>query len=159
MKARRKLLSAAALLLAVCLTAAGCGSQNYDIDEHAFMEELLDTVSFDCQMSPLKEEALGAFFTLPEGTAAVVYMGSGAYADHAAVFEAADSAAAGEVLEEMEAYTADLKASFEDYIPQEAAKIDRAVLTQKGNCVVLCSTADADGAKSIVDGYFAGFGE
>ena len=159
MKVRRKLLSAAALLMAVCLTAAGGGSQNYDIDEHAFMEELLDTVSFDCQMSPLKEEALGAFFTLPEGTAAVVYMGSGAYADHAAVFEAADSAAAGEVLEEMEAYTADLKASFEDYIPEEAVKIDRAVLTQKGNCVVLCITADADGAKSFVDGYFAGFGE
>lgn len=153
---KRKILAAAALA-AVCFAAAGCGNQIYDIDERDFVNDLLETVAFDCEMMELQENAVDAFFTLPEGTEAVVYMGSGAYADHAAVFEAEDVSAAGEILTEVEAYTDDLRASFEDYIPAEAAKIDRAVVLQKGSCVVLCITSD-DTAKSFIDGYFAAVG-
>ena len=153
----KKSVIAAVALAAVCFGAAGCGGQSYEIDETEFMNELMETVTFDCEMMQLQESAVNAFFTVPEGTEAVVYMGNGAYADHAAVFEAEDTAAAGEVLAELEAYTDDLKASFEDYIPAEAAKIDRAVVVQKGNCVVLCITAD-ESAKSFIDGYFAAAG-
>lgn len=151
---------AAAVLF--CLVVSGCGgSQMMELDEAAFMEELLENTVFDCELTRLKEDAVPAFFELPEGTEALVYMGNGAYADHAAVFQAADGAAAGEVLAEMEAYAADLKASFEDYIPEEAAKIDQAMIVQKGNCVIFCipSLSDEGGAKSFVDGYFQALGE
>ena len=154
----KKTVFAAVTLAAVCFGASGCGGQSYEIDETEFMNELMENVTFDCEMTQLQESAVSAFFTVPEGTEAVVYMGNGAYADHAGIFEADDASAAGEILAEMEAYTDDLKASFEDYIPAEAAKIDRAVVVQKGNCVVLCITSD-ETAKSFIDGYFAAAGD
>lgn len=153
----KKNVLAAVTLAAVCFGVCGCGGQSYEINEAEFMDELMENVTFDCEMMPLQDSAVGAFFNVPEGTEAVVYMGNGAYADHAAVFEAEDASGAGEILTEMKAYTDDLKASFEDYIPQEAAKIDQAVVVQKGNCVVLCITSD-DTAKSFIDGYFAAAG-
>lgn len=160
MNVNRKLMAVIALAVILCLLAAGCGSETYEIDEAAFMEEMLREVKFDCELSQLKEETMSAFFTLPEGTTGLVYMGSGAYADHAAVFTAPDADAAGEVLTEVQGYTEDLKASFEDYIPEEAAKIDRAVVMQKGRYVVLCipSADGADDAKSFVDSYFSAAG-
>lgn len=144
------------LVVVLCLTA-GCGSSSdFEIDPAAFMENLLQTVAFDCELSQLNDDAVSAFFDLPEGTEAQVYMGSGAYADHAAIFCGADRDAANAVMEEMDQYINDLKASFEDYIPEEARKIDEAVLVQKGTYVVLCIPAmeGADGAKSFIDGYF-----
>ncbi|MBR5488249.1 MAG: DUF4358 domain-containing protein [Firmicutes bacterium] len=154
---KRKVMAVMALLAVLCLLAAGCGSEIYEIDEERFMDDMLHKVTFDCELSRLQDDAVDAFFTIPEGTEAVVYMGNGAYADHAAIFEAEDAPAAEKILEELKGYTDDLKHSFEDYIPQEAAKIDRAVVVQKGNCVVLCITSD-ETAKSFVDGYFASAG-
>ncbi len=154
---KRKVMAVTALLALLCLLAAGCGSEIYEIDEEMFMDDMLHKVTFNCELSRLQDDAVNAFFTIPEGTEAVVYMGNGAYADHAAIFEAEDASSAGEILKEMEAYTDDLKASFEDYIPQEAAKIEQAVVVQKGNCVVLCITSD-ETAKSFIDSYFASAG-
>ncbi len=153
----KKNVLAAVTVAAVCFGVSGCRGQSYEIDEAEFMNELMENVTFDCEMIQLQDDAVSAFFTLPEGTEAAVYMGNGAYADHAAVFEAVDVSSAGEILDEIEDYTDDLKASFEDYIPQEAAKIDQAVAVQKGNCVVLCITSD-ETAKSFIDGYFASAG-
>ena len=117
------------------------------------MTALLDQVEFDCQLSQVKEEAVGSFFTFEGETKALLYMGSGAYADHAGIFTAEDEAQAKEVLSVVEGYVADLRSSFEDYIPEEAAKVDKAVVTQKGCYVVLCITND-ESAQDFIDGYF-----
>lgn len=150
-----KMIGIMVFAIALSVGLAGCGEESFDIDEEAFMNELLSNVSFDCELQMLSDTAEEAFFTVPEDTEMIVYMGNGAYADQAAVFCGKDEKAAAEILTEVQDYTADLKASFEDYIPEEAKKVEQAVVAQKGKYVVLCISSD-DGAKSFIDGYFDG---
>ena len=144
------------LLLLLCASLAGCGgngTKDYQIDETDFMSEMLNQVSFDCDMYQVKPESVENFFTLEDGTTAIVFMGSGSYADHAGIFTSPDEETAAKTLEMVQTYVEDLKHSFEDYLPEEAAKIDGAVVEQKGRYVVLCITSD-DGAKSFIQDYF-----
>lgn len=144
------------LLLLLCASLAGCGGESakdYQIDEADFMSAMLKQVSFDCDMYQVKPDSVENFFTLEEGTTAMVFMGSGSYADHAGIFTSPDEESAAKTLEMVQAYVEDLKHSFEDYLPEEAAKIDGAVVEQKGRYVVLCITSD-DGAKSFIQDYF-----
>lgn len=142
-------------ILIVCVAAAGCGKSeaDYQIDETDFMTSLLQNVKFDCDLYQVKPESVENFFTLEEGTSAVVFMGSGSYADHAGIFTSPDAESAAKTLEMVQTYVNDLRHSFEDYIPEEAAKIDGAVVEQKGKYVVLCISSD-DGAKSFIQDYF-----
>ena len=152
---RVKRAAAVIAILAMCLTAGGCGEEKTDvqIDPTDFMTQMLQQVKFDCDLYQVKPESVGNFFTLEEGTSALVFMGSGAYADHAGVFTSEDEAGAEKTLEMVQSYVEDLKQSFEDYMPEEAAKIDGAVVEQRGRYVVLCITSD-DSAKSFIDTYF-----
>ena len=52
----------------------------------------------------------------------------------------------------METRVADQKAALESYQPDEVSKLDKAILTQSGNTVVLVVAADADKAQSTLDG-------
>jgi len=141
-------------VLLLMVTAAGCGkSDSYSIEEEDFMKELMETVSFDCQLYQVKEEGIANFFSLEEGTEALLYMSSGAYGDHAGIFTAADEKQAEQVLGMVQSYAEDLRHSFEDYMPEEAAKIDQALILQKGRYVVLCITNDK-GAREFIDSYF-----
>lgn len=144
------------LLLLLCAALAGCGgdsAKDYQINEADFMSAMLNQVSFDCDMYQVKPDSVENFFTLEEGTTAMVFMGSGSYADHAGIFTSPDAETAAKNLEMVQTYVEDLKHSFEDYLPEEAAKIDGAVVEQKGRYVVLCITSD-DGAKSFIRNYF-----
>ena len=133
----------------------GCGGKTtYSVNEADFMEALLNQVNFDCDLYQVKEEGVDSFFTFEEKPESLMYMGSGSYADCAAIFKAADDDEAGKVLESVETYKEDLKRSFEDYIPEEVSKIEGGIAEQKGSYVVLCITADIDNAKAFVDEYF-----
>ena len=39
-------------------------------------------------------------------------------------------------------------------VPEEAKKLESALLRQEGSCVVFCVAEDAPGAEKIVDSYF-----
>ena len=52
----------------------------------------------------------------------------------------------------LEARVADQKTALESYQPDEVSKLDKAILTQSGNTVVLVVAADADKAQSTLDG-------
>lgn len=152
-KVKRALCVILAVLL-LMVAGAGCGkTTSYNVEEKDFISELMEKVSFDCQLYQVKEAGIESFFTLEEGTKAIVYMGSGSYADHAGIFTAADEKQAEQVLKMVEGYVEDLRHSFEDYIPEEAAKVDKAVVTQKGCYVLLCITND-EGAQEFIDSYF-----
>ena len=109
------------LLLLLCASLAGCGgngTKDYQIDETDFMSEMLNQVSFDCDMYQVKPESVENFFTLEDGTTAIVFMGNGSYADHAGIFTSPDEETAAKTLEMVQTYVEDLKHSFEDYLPE-----------------------------------------
>jgi hypothetical protein len=83
-----------------------------------------------------------------------MYMSSGSTAEEVAVFEAPDSSTAELMKEHVEEYLADQRDSFEKYIPEEAERIDNAVVQQNGNYVVLCVSGDSDKAKSLISEAF-----
>lgn len=133
----------------------GCGNkEGYAVNEEDFMSALLKEVKFDCDLSQVKEEGVKNFLTFEEEPKAIMYMGSGSFADCAAIFTAADEEGAQKVLESVESYREDLIHSFEDYIPEEVSKIEDGIAEQKGNYVVLCITGEADHAREFIDDYF-----
>ena len=158
MKVERNLKKKSLILFfiaALALAAVGCGNKtSYLIDEEDFMSQLVDSVKFDCEMYQVKEDGIGNFFTFEEDVNAVMYMGSGAYADTAGIFTAADEESAKRVLETVKQYTEDLIHSFEDYIPEEVNKIENGIAEQKGKYVVLCISADSEEARTFIDSYF-----
>ncbi|MCI8608983.1 MAG: DUF4358 domain-containing protein [Firmicutes bacterium] len=142
----------AALVCALC----GCGgdkTESYAIDEKDFVKQALEQIEFDCQLYQVKEEGIGSFFTFETETDAILYMGAGSFADHLGIFTAQNVKDGEKVLAAVESYKDDLKHSFEDYIPEEAAKIDKAVIVQKGRYVAFCITED-EGAQKFIDEYF-----
>ena len=81
-------------------------------------------------------------------------MSSGSTAEEVAVFTAPDEATASTMKNNVQEFLNDQKTSFEDYIPEEAQRIDDAVLVVKGNYVILCVSGDSDKAQEIIDNAF-----
>ena len=150
----RRSLAVFFILMMMCVVWGCSGEKGYSVNEEDFMTALLKEVTFACDLSQVKEEGVKNFLSFEEEPEALMYMGSGSFADCAAIFTAADEEGAGKVLKSVEAYREDLKRSFEDYIPEEVSKIEDGVAEQKGKYVVLCITGDADRAREFIDEYF-----
>ena len=80
------------------------------------------------------------------------YTSLSAGAEEIAVLSMKDADAAKTAMEGLEARVADQKAVLESYQPDEVTKLDKAILTQSGNTVVLIVAADGDKAQSTLDG-------
>lgn len=153
MKRRKKAFrafGASVLMLALALTA-GCGAKSYSLDEEALANALLEKIEFDCTMYQVQDENISDFLDVNGAQKQILCMGNGAYADSVGIFTLADENAAKEASATVNAYLADLKASFADYLPSEAAKIDAAAVVQKGQYVVFCVSADSESALSLIE--------
>ncbi|MDD6034421.1 MAG: DUF4358 domain-containing protein [Oscillospiraceae bacterium] len=149
---KRKL---AALLLAVSMGLAGCGSKpaaNIDIDSLA--AKLTSDVAFEDELSLIDDGMISMVYnnTL-QWEDAVLYMGSGATAEEVAVFACADEAAAKAALNEAEAHIASQKESYESYVPEEVKRLDEAIVRQSGKYVVVVVTEDTAAAEAVLKEY------
>ena len=82
-----------------------------------------------------------------------MYMGSGATAEEAAVFEAKDEETAKQMAEVANQHIQNQREAFESYIPEEIKKLDKAIVEQKGRYVAVCVTDDVENAQKVIDGY------
>lgn len=138
------------LLLAALLAVAmvGCGGAKANNVEPAGLADALNmTVPFD---SELKSVSAENYLSLPEGAEAVAYMSKGATAEEIIVVRCANEADAKTVIAGIETFLADQRVDMERYQPQEVARMDNAVLTQRGVYVVLCVSADSDAAQRVI---------
>ena len=142
------------LLLAalLALAAAGCGgaAQPKDVDVTALAAELAEKVSYDGTLKELTEKQLSGFMTLPEGAQAAAYMSNGTTAEEIVAAKCASEEDAKAFLETVKSYLADQRAELERYQPQEVARMEQAVLAQRGVYVVLCVSADSAAAEQII---------
>ena len=138
------------LLLVALLTLAlvGCGGgKAKEVNVAALADELANTVQFD---SELKRVSLDNYLTVPEGAEAAAYMSTGTTAEEIIVVRCADDGEAKTMKAGIESFLADQRAEMERYQPEEVARMEKAVLAQKGSYVVLCVTSDTDKAESII---------
>ena len=141
--------------MAAMTLLAGCGtgkSQNVDVE--ALEKSLLNDIVYEDTLSKLSDEDISNYIDIPEGVTGVMYMGSGATAESVAVFTAPDEATADILEDNIELYLQDQESAVEDYKPEEAKRIDNAVLEQEGKYVVLCVSGESSKAESIIDKTF-----
>ena len=83
-----------------------------------------------------------------------VYVGTGgALADEVSVWRVKDEKDAKTVQEAAEKRVENQKASFQDYVPEEMPKLEKAVITVDGDTVILCVSGDPEKAKEVISSF------
>lgn len=155
MKKKNIFLKLAAICSMASVLLLGCGSSSpVSVDTAALTTSLTSDISYDNELSELSEEDITNYVTVEDGVKGVMYMSSGSTAEEVAVFTAPDEATASTMKNNVQDFLNDQKTSFEDYIPEEAQRIDDAVLVVNGNYVILCVSGDSDKAQEIIDNAF-----
>lgn len=142
----------ALMLLSLC----ACGDKSVDLNAQALADKLQKSLAFDSEMQPVSAEEWGYYFEIPAGTDICGYMSNGATAEEIVVARCGDKDAAKTLEAGISTYLQDQTAEMEKYMPEEAARLDGAILECHENCVVLCVTSDVDNAKAIIDGAWNG---
>lgn len=155
MKKKNIFLKLAAICSMASVLLLGCGSSSpVSVDTAALTTSLTSDISYDNELSELSEDDITNYVTVEDGVKGVMYMSSGSTAEEVAVFTAPDEATASTMKNNVQEFLNDQKTSFEDYIPEEAQRIDDAVLVVNGNYVILCVSGDSDKAQEIIDNAF-----
>ena len=145
----------AVLVLCLALTACGgkdSGSAGYD--PAATAQALLDSGAFTDTLEAVDKDTAAILYDVEADsiTDCACYASLSAGAEEIAVLTMADADAAAAAMKGLEARVADQKAVLESYQPDEVSKLDKAILTQSGNTVVLAVAADADKAQATLGG-------
>ena len=145
--------------LTLCLTLAACGGQEAaaEFDPETTAQALLDSGAFSDALDTVDASVAAALYGVDEAdiTGSAVYTSLSAGAEEIAVLVLADAAAASAAMDGLEKRVADQKAALESYQPDEVAKLDSAILEQRGSSVLLAVCADADAARAAIDGLSA----
>jgi hypothetical protein len=156
----KSIIPAAIVLSVLILASAACGGEKpdaKDIDAHGLAEALIDGIAFDDQMELASDEAFRALYAVKpsDGPVAdfVLFTSTGATAEEVAVIEARDAESASEVMEFALGRVSSQKAEFENYAPEEMAKLNDPVLISSGRYIILCLSNDNAAAEKIVGDF------
>lgn len=149
--------------LTLCLTLTACGGDNGDsqaagaFDPAAAAQALMDSGAFTETLEAVDADVAAALYGVDAAdiTDCAVYTSLSAGAEEIAVLVMANETSATAALEGLEKRVADQKAALESYQPDEVAKLDNAILEQRGSSVLLAVCADADAARAAIDGLSA----
>lgn len=154
----KKLISLALSLVCV-LGLAACGPKEppakpYEVTAPAAMQ---DAGAFSEELEELDAEVafalyhLGDYELVPEDlTQCAVLRSSGATCEESAVLVLADEAKAAKAAEALNAYVKDQIDANTDYRPEEIPKLEKAVVDQQGNTVLLVVPNDMELANSVL---------
>lgn len=150
--------SAAAILMALTLFS-GCsqtGSKTITAPTDEVAQKLMDSLSFEYPLNQLPEDAANRLYKL-EGEILeeqAVYVGTGgALADEVSVWRVKDEKDAKTVQEAAEKRVENQKASFQDYVPEEMPKLEKAVIQVDGDTIILCVSSDPEKAKEVISSF------
>jgi hypothetical protein len=150
-----------AIALFLGLAFSGCGGSGDGtgeaLDMRALAEALIGGVVFDDQMEAASDDAFYALYAVDPADESVadfvLYASTGATAEEVAVIEARDAESAPAVLEFARARVASQKTEFENYAPEEMAKLNDPVLLRAGRYVILCLSNDNASAENIIGDF------
>ena len=141
-----------ALLAALALTACGGGGSAKEIDVAKTADALNSSVITTDTLSETQSEMLGSIYFFEDGQVenSKVYMSGNATADEIVVVQCKDEDAAKKAAELLSTRVKNQKELFASYNPDEAAKLDKAIVKTSGKYAVMCVCDDYDKAESIL---------
>jgi len=129
----------------------GCKkSGEKEIDLKAVVESLLSEIKYEDQLSEVDYDIIYDMEDI-KVTESAVYVSSGATAEEIATFKCETEEDAKKAQAVLEERVEEQKASFQDYVPKELEKLDKAVIIKRGKSLVLSISNDAAKAKKLID--------
>lgn len=140
------------VLAALALTACG-GKTSTALDPAKTVDEMKEKLTFTDQMAVVNMAGALRIYGVDEAlvTDCAALRGSGATAESFSVWQAADADDAVEIETQLESFLESWIEGYSDYKPEEVPKLESAVLTQEGNYVVLCVSADNEAAEPLIN--------
>lgn len=151
---KKKMIATITTVSLVAGMLLGCGSKEVSIDAKALASQLVSDIEYTTELSELSSEDIANYIDMEDGVEGIMYMSSGSTAEEVMVFTAPDEKTAQTMKANVEQFLADQKDSFQDYIPEEAKRIEDGVVTQKGKYVAGCISGDSDQATKIMNQTF-----
>ena len=121
-------------------------SKNVD----ALVQKVQKEVQFESDLEKLDDSVANGMVKTATGTKLQIYLGNGTYADELIVMTGKSEKDARENQQHVRKHFEDMKKSFEDYLPNEAKKIDKAVIIRCGSYLIACVTSDYEKAKDVI---------
>ena len=121
-----------------------------EVDIERLTEQLLNDIEYDTQLEEMDEAVAAGMLDLQKDSEVALYMGDGTCSDEVLIVTSSSENAATKDQEAIEQHLIAMKQSFEDYIPDQAAKIEDAVIIRCGCYVVACVAESAEDAKEII---------
>lgn len=146
----RKLISVL-LVAAALLAVTGCHRKTADVDASAVLEALLTQVQYDTALTDVGDDTQFYFPNLPENSEIRYYLGNGYYADEVMALTLSRESDSEAAMKTVNNHIRELRKQYVNYIPEEVAKIDQAVVCRKGRCIFLCVTADYETANRVLE--------
>ena len=134
----------------------GCNSSAKTVDINALATDIYNGVTWVDNISSIDLEKAKTLYGVDSTIVAngVVYVSSNATAEEIAVWEAADKDQVANLQDYVtERISAQMK-SFENYNPEEVAKLENAYVATKGNYVIMVVCDDPTQAESVVEDAF-----
>ena len=143
------------LLTAALVGLMGCGGKETPFDGAALAQDLLASSAFSVALDELPSSKASVFYNVDGSkvVSAVMYHGSGISKEQFAIFEAADEAAAKDMVSVLQSLVDEWIEADRSYAPAEVPKLESAVLRQHGKNVILVVANDGDAAAKIVSKY------
>lgn len=145
-----------AVLAAVMLTLAACGGDKTEPSTAAFDAEnafarLLAEVKYAETLADTESSAEFTFAELPQNAEVKMYAcKSGSHPDELIMLKAAKEEDVQALEAAAKTHLSELTAQLKDYNPQEAPRVENAVVYTKGLYVFVCVTDDVETVKAIL---------
>ena len=142
-----------ALVMVLSMTACGKDKKQEakEYDGAALLQAILEQVKFSDTMTSVGEFASLYFPDLPESAKIEMYTGSGYYADELVLISVSDASDMEAVKASVDVHMEQLTAQFKNYIPEEVAKIEKAIVWQGGSHTIVCISNDYATAQKILN--------
>lgn len=149
-----RLLSGLVLAGMIVITSTGCKkTDNSVIDVKQLGTNLATEITYEDEVAEIDLDTAKNIYDFGEAevTEYSIYVSSGATAEEIAVISCKDSVSAKKIEEAFETRIKNQKTSFQDYVPEELKKLEKAVVIKKGNTVILSVSNEEEKAKEIIN--------
>jgi hypothetical protein len=156
-----EILAVFTVLIIALATLAACGGSDDSnakvLDARLLAEALIEGVTFDDQMETATDDAFRALYAVDpseESVASfVLFTSTGATAEEVTIIEAKDEESASAAMDFALGRIESQKTEFENYAPEEMAKLNDPVLLRSGRYIIMCLSNDNATAESIIEEF------
>ena len=125
-------------------------TENKEVDIATVSDGLLNEISYEDELSEVDYDLVYDMEGI-EVSESAVYVSSGATAEEIAAFKCKTEEDAKKVKEVLGNRVEEQKESFQNYVPEELEKLEKAVIVKEGKSVVLSISNDDQKAKEIIE--------